>query len=78
MDIRRTVNEPTRSAGPYSRFQMRALAVTSAVLSVVIIVWGLILAAQGDSRGGKAVAIGVAVVLVLVVAIPYGVRKGRL
>ncbi|MFY1597030.1 hypothetical protein [Micromonospora sp. WMMD737] len=72
-------NQPTPDAGgPYSKNVMRALAAASGILAVIVLVWGVLRMAGGDSRGTTMAAIGAVLILVLAVGIPYGMRRGRM
>jgi hypothetical protein len=67
-----------RNEGPYSRSKMRALAASTAVLSLLLLAWGIVEAATGGSNGGRMIVIGAICAAVAAIGIPLGIRRGRL
>ncbi|WP_433120110.1 hypothetical protein [Micromonospora sp. CA-246542] len=71
--------QPSRqNEGPYRKGTMRALGATTAVLSVVLIGWGIFEAATGGRNGVRMIVIGAICAAIAAIGIPLGIRRGRL
>ncbi|MGV9212652.1 hypothetical protein ACTFTM_12410 [Micromonospora sp. RB23] len=67
-----------QSEGPYSKGTMRALAASTAVLSLLLLGWGILEAATGGRNGVRMIVIGAICAAVAAIGIPLGIRRGRL
>lgn len=52
--------------------------VTTAILSAIILIWGVVLTVGGERNGVKMLILGAVCAAIAAVGIPYGIRRGRM
>jgi len=66
------------SPGPYSKTKMRVLAAVGIPLSLFVVAMGLYEVATDNDKGYRIVAIGAVTLLVMLLAVPLAIRRGRM